>query len=71
MFRVISHKGSITRLIKTVDSKLLFTAGEDGCIFVYQLKDEKVVKESELRSELASAFDKTNSGGQGQSAVIA
>jgi hypothetical protein len=52
--KILSHKGAITRIVKTVDSKLLFSAGEDGCLFVYQLKEDKLVREQDLKQEIQS-----------------
>ena len=59
----------MTRLVKTMDSKLLFSAGEDGCLFVYQLKEDRIVKENDMKLELTSAIEKMNSG-SGSNAFI-
>ena len=40
--RALSHKGNVTKLVSTQDSRFLFSAGEDGTLFVYQVLEEKV-----------------------------
>ena len=35
-----SHNASITRLRMTWDEQLLVTASDDGCIFIYDVKDK-------------------------------
>ena len=33
--RALSHKGNVTKLVSTQDSRFLFSAGEDGTLFIY------------------------------------
>ena len=40
--RALSHKGNVTKLVSTQDSRFLFSAGEDGTLFIYQVMEEKV-----------------------------
>ena len=39
--RALSHKGTVTRLLCTQDSRFLFSAGEDGTLFIYHVEEEK------------------------------
>ena len=39
--RALSHKGTVTRLLSTQDSRFLFSAGEDGTLFIYHVEEEK------------------------------
>ena len=43
--RALSHKGTVTRLLSTQDSRFLFSAGEDGTLFIYNVEDEEVTHE--------------------------
>ena len=49
--RFLSHKGAITRLVCTQDSRFLFSAGEDGVLFMYQIEEEKNFEISEVMYE--------------------
>lgn len=49
--RFLSHKGAVTRIISTQDSRFLFSAGEDGCLFVYQIEEEKNLEPGETLTE--------------------
>lgn len=40
--RALSHKGNVTKLVRTKDSRFLFSAGEDGTLFIYKVMKEKV-----------------------------
>jgi hypothetical protein len=40
--KTLVHKGAITRLVQTIDSSTLFSAGEDGTLFIYQINEEKI-----------------------------
>ena len=42
----LAHRGSVTVLGQTLDQNVLFSAGEDGCLFVYKLSEEKVSSEA-------------------------
>ena len=52
MSRALSHKGTITKLISTQDSRFLFSAGEDGNLFIYHIEEEKIPEQG---GELLSA----------------
>ena len=58
--RFLSHKGAITRLVCTQDSRFLFSAGEDGCLFMYAIEEEKNVNIAEPMNDKAlSAYSAT------------
>jgi len=38
--RFLSHKGTVTKVVATQDSRFLFSAGEDGTLFMYQVEEE-------------------------------
>ena len=46
--RALSHKGTVTRLLSTQDSRFLFSAGEDGTLFIYHVEEEKVAEPNEI-----------------------
>jgi hypothetical protein len=46
--RINSHRGEVTKLVSTIDSRILFSAGDDGCIFIYQIGEEKIVHSNEM-----------------------
>lgn len=46
--RALSHKGTVTRLVSTQDSRFLFSAGEDGTLFIYHVEEEKVPEPNEV-----------------------
>lgn len=41
------HRGAVTRLAQTSDQKILFSAGEDGSLFVFKIGEEKIKDERE------------------------
>lgn len=49
--RTLSHKGTVTRLLTTQDSRFLFSAGEDGTLFIYQIEEEKNPEPGEILQE--------------------
>mmetsp|Transcript_14739 Transcript_14739/g.19982 ORF Transcript_14739/g.19982 Transcript_14739/m.19982 type:complete len:83 (+) Transcript_14739:33-281(+) len=49
--RFLSHKGNVTKLISSQDSRFLFSAGEDGTLFMYQIEEEKNPDAGELLTE--------------------
>ena len=42
------HKGSITKIVLTKDNKLLFSAGEDGSLFILRVSEEKIPSKKDL-----------------------
>lgn len=36
------HRGPVSRLAQTTDQSMLFSAGEDGTLFVFTLTEEQV-----------------------------
>lgn len=42
MTRILSHKGPVSRVLVTQDARLLFSAGEDGTVWIYQVEEEKI-----------------------------
>ena len=46
-----SHKGTVTRLLTSLDSRFLFSGGEDGTLFIYQIEEEKNQENGELLTE--------------------
>ena len=48
--RALSHKVNVTKLVSTQDSRFLFSAGEDGTLFIYQVMAEKVYETLEITS---------------------
>ena len=48
--KILTHKGAVTRVMTTLDSKVLFSAGEDGTLFIYHISEEKVPTQAELNS---------------------
>lgn len=46
--RALSHKGTVTRLVSTQDSRYLFSAGEDGTLFIYEVEEEKNTEPGEI-----------------------
>lgn len=41
------HRGAVTRLAQTLDQNILFSAGEDGSLFVFKISEEKIKDERE------------------------
>jgi len=39
---MVAHKGPVTRVVSTPDSKLIVSAGQDGSLFIYQINEEKI-----------------------------
>ena len=51
-------------MIKTLDSKILFSAGEDGCLFVYQVREDKLITKDGMQDELKNhGLEKINKDG--------
>lgn len=51
MGRALSHKGTVTRLVATQDSRFLFSAGEDGTLFIYTVDEKKNPEAGEVFTE--------------------
>ena len=49
--RLLTHKGAVTRVMTTLDSKVLFSAGEDGTLFIYHVSEEKVLTPAEMNAQ--------------------
>ena len=48
--KILTHKGAVTKVMSTLDSKVLFSAGEDGTLFIYHISEEKVPTQAELNA---------------------
>lgn len=46
--RFLSHKGTVTKVLATQDSRFLFSAGEDGTLFFYQIEEDKIPDPGEV-----------------------
>ena len=42
MSRILAHKGPVSRVMVTQDARLLFSTGEDGTVWIYQVEEEKI-----------------------------
>jgi len=49
--RALSHKGTVTKVVSTQDSRFLFSAGEDGTLFIYSVEEEKNPELGEVFTE--------------------
>ena len=49
--RFLSHKGTVNKLLSTHDSRFLFSAGEDGTLFMYHIEEEKNLEAGEILTE--------------------
>lgn len=61
--RALSHKGTVTKVVSTQDSRFLFSAGEDGTLFIYSVEEEKNPELGEVFTEKqarAMAADQAN-----------
>ena len=48
--QILTHQGAVNRVMTTLDSKVFFSAGEDGALFIYHISEEKVPSEAEKQS---------------------
>ena len=48
--KILTHKGVVTRVMATLDSRVLFSAGEDGTLFIYHVSEEKVLTQAEMNA---------------------
>ena len=46
---VEAHSGEVKKIRLSYNDKYLFSAGSDGCLFIYELKDQKQGKGDEIR----------------------
>ena len=46
--RFLSHKGIVTKLVATQDSRFIFSAGEDGVLYMYQVEEEANLEPGEV-----------------------
>ena len=48
--KILTHKGAVTRVMGTLDSKVFFSAGEDGTLFIYHVNELKVLTPAEMNT---------------------
>jgi WD40 repeat protein len=57
--QIISHKGPVNKVTPTSDFNYLFSAGNDGTLFIYKLDSERLAPEdpSKMVTQMHFAMD--------------